>query len=76
VTTTLSAKGQIIIPLQVRTQQGLRVGDRFSVLSSGTGEILLKRLRDPSRKSLVGSLRALQGLELRRRDEWLRDIDL
>ncbi len=74
-TTTLSAKGQVVIPQDIRSKLGLKQGDDFLVLCSSTGEILLRPVKK-SGKSLVKSLRALRGLELHREDEPIRDIAL
>jgi AbrB family looped-hinge helix DNA binding protein len=74
-TTTLSAKGQVVIPRDIRVKWGLRQGHDFIVLCSSTGEILLRPVR-PRGKGLVKSLRALRGLELRRADEPIRRVIL
>jgi AbrB family looped-hinge helix DNA binding protein len=74
-TTTLSAKGQVVIPRDIRVKWGLRQGHDFTVLCSSTGEILLRPVRRRG-KGLVKSLRALQGLELRRADEPIRSVAL
>lgn len=74
-TTTLSAKGQVVIPRDIRTKWGLKQGHDFVVLCSSTGEILLRPVRRPG-KSMVQSLLALQGLNLRRMDEPIRDLAL
>jgi AbrB family looped-hinge helix DNA binding protein len=76
VTTTLSAKGQIVIPQEIRVKLNLQPGDDFAVLSSGTGEILLRPIRRRRRKSLVEALQALHGLKLVRSDEPIRDVPL
>jgi len=39
--TTLSVKGQIVIPLRVRGKLGLRAGQRFEVEAMSDGTILL-----------------------------------
>ncbi len=74
-TTTLSAKGQVVIPRDIRVKWGLRQGHDFIVLCSSTGEILLRPVRRPG-KSWVKSLRALRGLDLRRVDEPIRRLAL
>jgi len=76
VTTTLSARGQVVIPSDLRQELNLRVGDDFIVLSSREGEIVLRPIRRGRRKNLFQALRALQGLELNREDEPLRDLAL
>ena len=74
-TTTLSAKGQVVIPHDIRAKWGLKQGHDFIVLCSSTGEILLRPVRRPG-KSLVKSLRALRGLDLQRVDEPIRKVVL
>ena len=74
-TTTLSAKGQVVIPRDIRAKWGLRQGHDFIVLCSSTGEILLRPIKRPG-KSLVKALRAMRGLELERMDEPIRDVVL
>jgi AbrB family looped-hinge helix DNA binding protein len=47
-TTTLSEKGQVVIPAEVRNKAGLRPGDRFEVVLDDTGAVVFRRLqRDP-----------------------------
>jgi AbrB family looped-hinge helix DNA binding protein len=74
-TTTLSAKGQVVIPRDIRVKWDLRQGHDFIVLCSSTGEILLRPVRSPA-KSWIKSLRALRGLEVKRVDEPVRSIPL
>jgi len=74
-TTTLSAKGQVVIPRTIRVKWGLRQGCDFIVLCSSTGEILLRPVKGPG-KSWLKALRAMRGLELQRIDEPIRDLDL
>ena len=74
-TTTLSAKGQVVIPRDIRVKWGLKRGHDFVVLCSSTGEILLRPVRRPGR-SWVKSLRALHGLDLQRMDEPIRRVAL
>ena len=75
-TTTLSARGQVVIPSNIRHQLDLREGDDFIVLCSIKREILLRPIRRGRRKSLLPALRSLQGLELTREDEPIRDVAL
>jgi len=75
VTTTLSAKGQVVIPSDIRRKLGLKQGHDFIVLCSSTGEILLRPVRQ-SGKSWVKVLRDMRGLELKRMDEPGRSITL
>jgi AbrB family looped-hinge helix DNA binding protein len=76
VTTTLSAKGQVVIPQEIRTKLRLLPGDDFIVLCAATGEILLRPIRRSHRKSLVEALQALHGLKLERSDDQIRDLEL
>jgi AbrB family looped-hinge helix DNA binding protein len=75
VTTTLSAKGQVVIPRDIRVKLGLTRGSDLIVLCSSGGEILLRPVQR-RKKSLVKSLRALRGLDLQRLDEPIRDVTL
>jgi AbrB family looped-hinge helix DNA binding protein len=43
-TTTLSAKGQIVIPRAIRAQDELRAGDDFVIERIGPGRIVLERI--------------------------------
>ena len=74
-TTTLSAKGQVVIPLNIRAKWGLKQGHDFIVLCSSTGEILLRPVKRP-RKSWVKALRGMRGLKVERIDEPFRNVDL
>jgi len=67
-TTTLSAKGQVVIPPDIRVKWGLKQGHDFLVLCSSNGEIMLRPVRRP-KKSWLKSLRTLRGLELHRIEE-------
>jgi AbrB family looped-hinge helix DNA binding protein len=75
VTTTLSAKGQIVIPRDLRSRLNLKAGDDFIVLSSASGDIMLRPIRG-QRKSLVELVEKLRGLDLQRHDEPVRNIAL
>ena len=73
VTTTMSSKGQVVIPRLVRSRQKLRAGDDFLLFELSNGDILLRRAQPP-RKSLAWHLRRLQGLEIVRTQEPLREV--
>ncbi len=47
-TTTLSEKGQVVIPAELRSQAHLRPGDRFEVSLDSAGSLVFRPLpRDP-----------------------------
>jgi AbrB family looped-hinge helix DNA binding protein len=73
-TTTISSKGQVVIPRQVRERQEIRPGDDFHLFELSNGDILLRRSRPP-RKSLAWHLRRMEGLELKRNREQVREVD-
>jgi AbrB family looped-hinge helix DNA binding protein len=74
VTTTISSKGQVVIPQPVRERHKLRAGDDLYLFELSNGDILLRRARPP-KHSLVWHLRQLQGLELKRNRETVRKVD-
>jgi AbrB family looped-hinge helix DNA binding protein len=79
VTTTLSQKGQVVIPQEVRNKLRLRPGDDFIVLYSEAGDILLRPVRRKNGRGLIRGLRALRGLKVEERMAWdepVRDISL
>ncbi len=65
VTTTISSKGQMVIPRQVRERLEIRAGDDFLLLELANGDILLRR-SSPPRRSLAWHLRQMRGLDLER----------
>jgi len=73
-TTTISSKGQVVIPRPVRDRQGLRPGDDLIVFELSNGDILLRRARPP-KKSLAWHLRRLHGLKIERRREFVREVE-
>jgi AbrB family looped-hinge helix DNA binding protein len=52
VTTTLSSKGQIVIPASIRERHNFRVGDKL-LIEEREDEIILKKARRKRKKSLV-----------------------
>ena len=51
-TTTLSSKGQIVIPASIRERHNFRVGDEL-LIEEREDEIVLKKARRKRKKSLV-----------------------
>ena len=59
-TTTISSKGQVVIPQPVRDRHHLKAGDDLLLFELSNGDIVLRRARAP-KKSLVWHLRRLRG---------------
>ncbi len=51
--TTLSTKGQIVIPAEIRQEDGIEPGQQFLVERIGPGEYLLVRKENPPNEGLV-----------------------
>jgi len=51
--TTVSSKGQIVLPAEIRKRDGIEPGQEFEVERIDQGEYLLKRRTRQSRKGLV-----------------------
>jgi AbrB family looped-hinge helix DNA binding protein len=51
-TTTISSKGQVVIPAEIREQDQIVAGQQFSIERIESGEYLLKRLPVPSKAGL------------------------
>ena len=62
-----------MIPRPVRERHKIRSGDDFLLFELSNGDILLRRVRKP-KKSLVWHLRQLQGVEIERNPEPLREV--
>ena len=58
-TATMTSKGQVTIPAEVRQRMGLGSGDRIEFVEIGTGEFAIKPAIDDVR-SLKGALRKPQ----------------
>ena len=72
-TTTISSKGQVVIPRPVRERHNIRAGDDFLLFELSNGDILLRHTRAP-KKSLAWHLRRLQGLSIERNREGVREV--
>ena len=57
-TTVLSQKGQIVLPVPVRQQLGLSPGDDFEVAVEDEDTITLRRISQPANRGLVDLLLA------------------
>ena len=57
-TTVLSQKGQIILPVSVRQQLGLVAGDDFEITVQDEDTITLRRVSQPANRGLVDLLLA------------------
>lgn len=56
--TTVSTKGQIILPAEFRRRDGIEAGQEFEVERLDRGEYRLKRLTQPGNEGLVKLLLA------------------
>jgi AbrB family looped-hinge helix DNA binding protein len=74
VTTTISSKGQLVIPRPVRERQRIRPGDDFLLLELSNGDLLLRQVRRPKR-SLAWHLKRLRGMALERNKERVREVE-
>jgi AbrB family looped-hinge helix DNA binding protein len=52
-TTTVSSKGQIVLPAEIRKQDGVESGQQFDVERINRGEYRLVRLEPPKNDGLV-----------------------
>ena len=55
--TTISSKGQIVLPAELREQDGIAPGQQFEVERLKAGEYLLRRTAGPGEPGLVEWLR-------------------
>lgn len=51
--TTVSTKGQIILPAEIRREDDIRPGQEFQIERIDRGEYLLKRKTNPRNRGLV-----------------------
>ena len=57
-TTTVSSKGQIVLPANIRQKDGIKPGQKFEIERLDCGEYRLKRLRRRRNEGLVNLLLA------------------
>ncbi len=67
--TTVSSKGQIVLPAEIRKQDGIETGQEFEVERLDRGEYLLKRKERRRNEGLVKLLLACPG------KGWFRPMD-
>ncbi|MFO0949120.1 MAG: AbrB/MazE/SpoVT family DNA-binding domain-containing protein [Planctomycetota bacterium] len=56
--TTVSSKGQIVLPSELRERDGIEAGQQFEIERLEKGQYLLKKVAAPGRPGLVGWLRS------------------
>lgn len=59
--TTVSTKGQIVLPAELRAQDGIQPGQQFEVTRVQSGEYLLKIVPSTGKPGLVEWLRSCPG---------------
>lgn len=80
-TTTVTAKGAVVLPRKVLRQQGVRAGDKFEVVAvrDEPGVIELRRVRRKPNEGLVAWLYAcpVKGIRIPKRSKELpRELEL
>jgi AbrB family looped-hinge helix DNA binding protein len=60
----MSEKGQIVIPKNIRDEQGFGNGSAFAVLESKSGAILFRPVKTAPKMDLVDHLLRLEGLDI------------
>jgi AbrB family looped-hinge helix DNA binding protein len=56
VRTTISTKGQIVLPAEIRRRDGIEAGQEFSIERLDRGEYRLVRIAPPSNEGVVAWL--------------------
>jgi AbrB family looped-hinge helix DNA binding protein len=67
--TTISTKGQIVLPAELREADGIEPGEQFEVERLGPDEYRLTRLAPPPNVGVVDWLRACPA------QDWFTDIE-
>jgi AbrB family looped-hinge helix DNA binding protein len=76
-TTTLSVKGQVVIPQPVRASQKLKSGMDFIILTRSNGDIILRPVKPTKRyQTLTDNLLALSGLPVSAEKNCARDLEM
>lgn len=75
-TTTLSVKGQVVIPQPLRATHKLRPGTDFTILTRSNGDIILRPVKGRRHHAtLADNLLALSGLPLNAERAASRDVE-
>jgi len=82
IVSTITSKGQVTIPAEIRKHLGVRQGDKVSFVIADTGDVAITVPRYPTVASLrersVGQKRDLSYDEMKEiayEDRWVDDID-
>ena len=67
--TTVSTKGQIVLPAELRREDEIEPGDRFEVERLDEGEYVLRRVKPRPNRGLLALLRSCP------EDDWFVPID-
>jgi AbrB family looped-hinge helix DNA binding protein len=67
--TTISSKGQIVLPAELRQEDGVEPGDQFEVERLDEGEYVLRRMKARPNRGLVALLRSCP------EDDWFVPVD-
>jgi len=67
--TTISSKGQIVLPAELRREDGVEPGDQFEVKRLDEGEYVLRRVSARPNRGLVALLRACPD------EDWFVPVD-
>ena len=67
--TTISSKGQLVLPAELRQKDGVEPGDQFEIERLDEGEYVLRRVSTRPNRGLVRLLRACPD------DDWFVRMD-
>jgi AbrB family looped-hinge helix DNA binding protein len=57
-TATMTSKGQLTVPKEIRDQLGLKPGDKIELVPSGNDQVVMRKRRTIELKDLFGTLPA------------------